>query len=643
MGSVAAAVLLVATALLAAQSAQAQRADENAITAASDAFGTSVGLQTIGLYSPTSARGFNPTQAGNLRIEGLYFDQQTPTNNTALFSGSCMRVGIAAQSYPFPSPTGIADYALRTPGDHAGLSAVITRGPFEESSLQVDTQYPLIKDTLSVGVNFADYQDFDYQAARRSREYATALLLRFRPSEHVEIVPFFGYIGGGEHRELPFVYADGVHPLPLFQEAQLPSQDWSSWGWKQTTAGVIARSGLSGRWTMTVGLFHSLEDEPQNFNDLLIGLLPNRTADHIMDVVPPLRASSYSGDLRLARRTSDGAHEHELQFAARARQVDRNYGGDSLSDLDVVSIDRNAPVSEPALAFSATSRDRTRQTGVGVNYFERWNGVGTLGLGFLKTDYSRNITTPGSPGAPQHTATVLPTTSLTVEAGRVVTFYGSYTRGLEDSVNAPNSAINRGEPPPATPTWQVDAGIKAVPRSGLQFVLGVFDVHKAYFNVDLNNRYAQLGEVRTRGVEGSATLAGAAGLSVVAGFVLLKPEVERRAAQMIAAGTVPVGPVPRTVNVNVDYAPTSWNGWAASLQWTALSSRVETNSDAYKLAPLSTLNTGLRYARKLFGHPCSARFDVANLTNASGLTISPLNLVLPQLRRNFMLTLAMDI
>src|SRR5258708_1800611 len=145
-GSVGAAVLLVAAALLTARSALAQRADENAITAASDAFGTSVGLQTIGLYSPTSARGFNPTQAGNLRIEGLYFDQQTPTNNTALFSGSSMRVGIAAQSYPFPSPTGIADYALRTPGDHAALSAVITRGPFEESSLQVDTQYPLIED-----------------------------------------------------------------------------------------------------------------------------------------------------------------------------------------------------------------------------------------------------------------------------------------------------------------------------------------------------------------------------------------------------------------------------------------------------------------------------------------------------------------
>jgi len=147
--------------------ARAQRADENAIVAASDAFGTSVGQQTIGLYSPTNARGFNPMQAGNLRIEGFYFDQQTPTYNAALFSGSEMRIGVAAQSYPFPSPTGIADYKLRTPGDHATLSAVLTRGPFDESTTQLDGQYPIIKGTLSAGLSVLDYHNFDYQAAQR--------------------------------------------------------------------------------------------------------------------------------------------------------------------------------------------------------------------------------------------------------------------------------------------------------------------------------------------------------------------------------------------------------------------------------------------------------------------------------------------
>jgi iron complex outermembrane receptor protein len=207
--------VVVVFALINAMQAQAQRADENAIVAASDAFGTSVGLQTIGLYSPSNARGFNPTQAGNLRIEGLYFDQQTPTYNAALFKGSEMRIGVAAQSYPFPSPTGIADYTLRTPGDHATLSAVLTRGPFDESTAQIDGQYPIVKGMLSAGLSVLDYHNFDYQAAQRSREYAYAFLLRYRPGEQFEIVPFYGYIGGGEHREIPFVYADGIHPAPV--------------------------------------------------------------------------------------------------------------------------------------------------------------------------------------------------------------------------------------------------------------------------------------------------------------------------------------------------------------------------------------------------------------------------------------------
>ena len=156
-------------------------------------------------------------------------------------------------------------------------------------------------------------------------------------------------------------------------------------------------------------------------------------------------------------------------------------------------------------------------------------------------------------------------------------------------------------------------------------------------------RSARLGEVSNRGIEASATMTAAPGLSIVAGFVLSKPEVERRAAQLTAAGTVPVGPVPRTINVNVDYAPTALNGWAGSLQWTSLSSRVEADSDAYALPPLDTLNAGLRYARKLFTHPSSLRFDVANLTNAAGLTISPQYSVLPQIRRNYTLTFTIDI
>src|SRR5258708_21886285 len=253
--------LLLAAASFTALPANAQRAEENAIVAANDAFGTSVGRQTIGLYSLTNARGFNPIQAGNARIEGMYFDQEVQTTNSSLFSGSDMRIGVAAQSYSFPSPTGIADYKLRTPGDVPTVSAIATRGPFEGKTLQVDSQYPLIAERLSASLSVAGYPDFDYNAAQRSQQHSAALVLRFLPAEHVEIVPFIGYQAGGEHRELPFVYADGVHRLPLFQERQLPTQEWTSWGWGQTTAGVIAKEAPSRTWKLTLGLLRAREDD----------------------------------------------------------------------------------------------------------------------------------------------------------------------------------------------------------------------------------------------------------------------------------------------------------------------------------------------------------------------------------------------
>jgi iron complex outermembrane recepter protein len=635
--------VLCATGLLTAPLAGAERADENAVVAASDAFGTTIGLQTIGLYSPTDARGFNPTQAGNLRIEGLYFDQQTQGANVSLFSGSEMKIGVAAQSYSFPSPTGVADYKLRTPGSQPMVSALVTRGPLEASTLQIDAQYPVISDTLSAGLSIADWQDFDYNVARRSRGWAVGLVLHIRPSERTEVVPFVGYVGGGEHRQLPAVFADGIHPLPVFDQQRLPSQDWTSSGWGETTAGVIVKSALGGQWRLVAGLFRSIEDDPQNYNDLLLGLAANRTADHVMDVVPPQRAGSYSGDLRLTRLAVNGAHQHEFQLAVRGRKVERHFGGDSVTDLGTIVIDRTVYVPEPPRSFSAIGRDDVHQTGIGVSYEERWTGVGTLNLGVLKTDYSRSLATPGTASTPQHTKPVLPTISFTAEAGHALTFYGSYTRGLEDSVNAPASALNRGEPPPATPTWQVDGGVRAVPRSNLQLLLGAFTVHKGYFNLDIADRYRQLGEVSNRGIEGSATLSTADGLTVVAGFVLIKSEVRREIAELRTTGDVPVGPVPATLSVNADYAPSRWAGWATSLKWTSLSSRIETETGVYKLPPISTLDAGLRYMRKVYNHPCSARFDVGNLTNSTGLTISPQYLALPQVRRNVTLTFAIDL
>ena len=119
---------LVAAAMACASSAAhgQSRSDENAVTQAEDAFGFSVGRESLGIYNAGTARGFSPTAAGNIRIDGLYFDQMYNLAGTVLDSTS-IKVGLSAQGYPFAAPSGIVDLSLRRPGDKSGASLVTTR------------------------------------------------------------------------------------------------------------------------------------------------------------------------------------------------------------------------------------------------------------------------------------------------------------------------------------------------------------------------------------------------------------------------------------------------------------------------------------------------------------------------------------
>src|SRR5579862_2886477 len=238
-----------------------QRADENAVTAAQDAFGTSIGFQNVGLYSANDARGFSPQQAGNLRIEGLYFDQQTWVSGDCMVRETTMRVGIAAQSYSFPAPTGIADLSLRIPGDKTLISTILTRGPFDSVTADLETQIPL-GDTLAVDLCAGYRANFDVDIFRESHTWVFGTTFRWRPAPGTEIIPFWSYIAGAARRVVPTVYTDGSEPLPAFRTQNLGTPDWATWGWRQTTLGVVVRSALADQWALAAGLFHSLERDP---------------------------------------------------------------------------------------------------------------------------------------------------------------------------------------------------------------------------------------------------------------------------------------------------------------------------------------------------------------------------------------------
>jgi iron complex outermembrane receptor protein len=551
-----------------------------------------------------------------------------------------MRVGIAAQSYSFPAPTGIADLSLRIPGDKVLASAILARGPFDAASADLEAQLPLLDNTLGVDLCAGYRENFEIDVLRKSHTSAFGTTFRWRPAAATEIVPFWSYVVGGARRIVPVVYTDGTLPLPLFRTQDLGIQDWTNWGWHQTTFGAVLKSALGDRWALAAGLFHSLERDPMGYDPYLTLLSP-RTADSVMDVVPPFMAESTSGELRLSRIFSHGAHQQELQLAVRGRTVNREFGGDSITDFGTIDLTSRALIAQPNVVFAPVSRDRTRQLDFGLTFEERWQGVGSFAVGVLSDHYRRSVLVPGEGLDMDRTNPHLVSLRLTIETGRPLILYGSFVQGLEDSALAPVSADNRNEPPPATRTRQVDGGLRWKPSENFALIFGAFDIHKPYFNVDADNIYTQLGRLQYRGLETSLSYNNA-GLTVLLGGVFIQPRVTREIAESGATGDVPLGPVPLTVTANVDYAPPRWGPWAASLQWNRLSSRVATTDNSIYLPALSTLAAGVRYHWTLRSRPWTLRLDGFNLTDSRGLHVSNLDVVLPEQRRRFMLTLATD-
>src|ERR1700723_1841770 len=130
----------------------AQHASDDPVASGNDGFGLTLGLESIGLYGPGLVRGFNPQSAGNVRIDGLYFDQQGALSNRVV-EGSTIRIGVSEIGYAFPAPTGIVDYDLRYSGNGTPSATVVaSAGPYQAQGLSVDGNLSLISSDLQLPV-----------------------------------------------------------------------------------------------------------------------------------------------------------------------------------------------------------------------------------------------------------------------------------------------------------------------------------------------------------------------------------------------------------------------------------------------------------------------------------------------------------
>jgi len=606
----------------AAGPALAQRTQENVVTGASDAFGSAVGTEKIGLYTTDDIRGFNPIEAGNARIEGLYFDQQERPSNR-LIEGSTMRVGITAQGFPFPAPTGIVDYRLKLTAAEPGLALEFERGAYGGLMASVEANLPLDHEVLGLLLTAAMRRTVQPQGGHMStRAYGS--VLRWHPYARAEVTAVFGGFSQFDEDPVPALFPAGDALPPETTRGVFLGQDWDRKSSYTQLGGLTAKLPF-GNWRVDAGAFRSIKVTAATFADLMRGVRPDGSvASRTIIADADNEDESISGEVRVSRSFRTGPVVHTIIASARARAKDRNFGGQVSLALGPSTINAPDIRARPAFSLGANDHDRVRQTTLGIGYGLNWPGHGALSVSVSRADYRKNVdfAAPASPDLRVNGTPVLYNFSGSLILTRRVTLFGGYVKGLEESLIAPDIATNRNEAPPAIITEQAEAGIRVVVMPKLTLVAGVFTVKKPYFGLDPALRFGQLGTVDNRGIELSLAGTLLPGLTVVAGTVLLDPRISGEAVTSGRIGPHPVGSVNRRSVLNLDWKPAGQTRWSVDCAIESLSSRIGNISNRLLAPPRTTLALGTRYRLKVNGTAALVRVQMTNVFNEYGWLVS---------------------
>lgn len=602
--------------------AVAQRTADNAVTSAGDAFGKAVGNERIGLYSVDDVRGFNPIDAGNARIEGLFFSQ-VDRPSSRLIEGSTIRVGITAQGYAFPAPTGIVDYQLTLPGAAHAASFEIERGPYGGAAGSVEASVPLRGDRLGIaaGVGFRhqlrpEGGDTDFKGFGMSA--------RWRPYAGAQIIGFYGGLVTRGEEATPTFFPAGAALPPKIKRRRNIGQSFTDRNSNGSTYGLIAKLP-AGDWRAEAAMFRSRRSTATSFADLFIGVTPDgNVVDHRIIADGDNLDDAISGEARLIREWQSATLRQRLIASLRGRDLSRDFAGVQRLSFGATTLLTPVALSRPAIALAANDHDQVRQFTAGLAYALNWAKHGTVDVSIAKTAYRKRIdfAAPLINDTDSRSKPLLYSAAASAIILPKLSLYAGLVRGLEEAPVAPDIAVNRGEAPPAVLTRQADAGLRLAVTPKLSLVAGLFSVRKSYYNLDNARLFRQLGSITNRGIELSVAGSLAKGLNLVAGTLFLDPKIDGAELATLGIGSRPVGSITRRAVANLDWRPGGDAAWSFDLAFEGLSARTANAANSLKAPARESVALGTRYRLKLGDQPVLLRVQATNLFNDYGFQVS---------------------
>ena len=618
---------LISCGILAAfgsSSAAAQSTTDNATTDSDDAFGRQIGTERTGLYSSSYVRGFDPVEAGNARLEDLYFDKIDRLPGRVV-DGTTMRVSYASQRFPFPAPTGLVDQALRKPDDEAIATLNLEYGPRFRGLIQVEFELPLMASELGLSGGFSQRWRYDTQGTI-STSTTYGLLARYAPAARVEFIGFGGITQERGEVAGPILFpAEGADLPPRLERGQELGQPWAKKKIDRPSGGVVAKFPI-GSARLETGLFLNERTRIDNFSDINSGVTPDgQVASRTIVADAGTLDRALSGEIRLVRDWSAGTASHRLILSARGRNRDRRFGGAQRIELGPSTLLERDYREQPAFTVGPKNTDEVRQRLFGAAYSLLFGDRFGFDLGLTWSDYQKRVgfADASRPAISSSDGRVLWNVAASYDLWRNVTVFGGITRGLEDAPIAPDRAANRAEAPPAIRTRQEEAGLRITLNDSLTLLGGVFRITKPYYNLDPALNYRELGSLNTPGFEFSLTGSLAPGLTIVAGSVFLKPQIEGEAVDAGLIGERPVGQETRRSTLNVDWRSGKGDGpISLDLAVVSKSSVFADATNSLSVPSQLSFDIGARYRLDLADIPVVVRPRIQNLFNEYSWNVS---------------------
>lgn len=601
--------------------ALAQRVDDNVITNANDAFGQSVGNERVGLYGSDDVRGFNPVDAGNARIEGLYFAPVDRLPNR-LTRGSRVRVGIAALGYAFPAPTGIVDFDLSASADADQFTVGLERAQFGSVLGSVDSNF-------AVGEDLRVYLGGTVRRQNRHeggnfKSWIGSGGLAWRPYAGASVIAFWGRTRTYDDEAAPAIFPGGDYLPPQIKRREMIGQSWSDRDNTHQIYGALAKLPL-GDWRVEAGLFRAERRVDANFTDIFANLRPDGTvANRVMVVDGNNIDRTLSGEAKVVRTFADGPLAHRLTFSFRGRTGDRRFGGVQRISLGASSLNFADERPKPTFALGVDDTDDSSQGTLGLSYSLTRPGRFLIDAAIAGSRYSKTIRFVSAglvTSNRDRPVTGSLTASYTISPS--LSLYGGYVRGFEEVSVAPQNATNRGAVPPAIRTRQTDLGFRFAVTKNLSLVAGVFEITKPYYNLDDQLFYRDLGSSSNRGVEVSLTGTVRPGLSVVLGNVLIDSRISGELVDEGRIGPRPVGTIRRRSIANADWR---LDGGKSPLSFDiaveSFSARVGNPLNSLYAPPREMIDLGMRYRFPIGSKRALLRLQLANVFDDYGWQVA---------------------